>query len=72
MLFHICLVLIFGIGLHTYQFALNYNNKKIFLNMILNIIGRNKIYFAGCHIGKPNFYVVILILMLCTQREMYS
>jgi len=53
-LFHACLVLTFGIRLHTYQFALNYKNNTIFMNMVLNIIGRNKVYSGGFHIRKLN------------------
>jgi len=65
---HVCLVLTFGIELHTYRSALSCKKEKIFLVMVLNIIGRNKVYFGCYHIGKPNFCVITL--MSCTQREM--
>jgi len=68
-LLHVCLVLTFGIELHIYRFALSRKKKKIFLVMVLNIIGRNKIYFGCYRIEKHNFYAITL--MSCTQRNVF-
>jgi len=65
---HVCLALIFGIGLHNFQFALNYKNKEIFLDMVLIIIRRKKVYFGGYLIGKLNFYAIILIYAYKNKR----
>ena len=56
----------FGIELHIYHSVLSHKKKKIFLVMVLNIIGRNKVYFGCYHIGKPSFWVITL--MSCTQK----
>ena len=65
---HVFLVLTFEIEFHIYHSALSRKKKNIFLVMVLNIIGRNKVYFGCCHIGKHSFCVITL--MSCTQREM--
>jgi len=51
-LLHVCLVLTFGIELHIYCSVLCHKKKKIFLIMVLNIIGRSKVYFGCYSIGK--------------------
>jgi len=43
----------------------NNNKKKIFPVIVIHIIGRNKVYFGGFHIGKLKFYIITMMPCTC-------